>query len=611
MAELQLAFQSYEARANQFSQQRLVNLFWEQGVEGTKSEGILYKRPGLKSFATVGTGPIRGVWTMKGVPFIVSGTDVFTLDNAGVATNLGTMTGSGLVDMNDNGEQVAIVSGQNGYIAVPFVETTTELSVAAAASDVIITVADRGNMAVDDIIKITLDSTAVDSTTIAALEGDTTLSGAMVATDTVVPVVSEAGITVGDTISIVKNDDAIFTDTVASLAPLTMNNGIDGAASIGNTVTFSNDGTVKLTDAITDVAAIGNDVVYQTPTLTLITDPNFRAVSSVTFQDGFFIWTEANTGRAFSSPLLNGLGPYDALNFATAEYESDNLVKAFSDHDDLFLCGTDTVEPWVAGGTAFPYVPNSGTVMEVGLLARNAITKVDNGVILFGNAGERGGRSVWRIRGYSAQRISTHALESIWEGVDDVSDSYATSFRLEGHEFFVLTIPDTGTYVYDASTQRWCEWQTFNNKTWAAIGYSRAFNKNLVAAANGNGVFELSFDFLDDDGQTLKWEATTVPIATPNNYRATHKYLRIDMQSGVGLTIGQGSNPQIWLSWANEDEKFGNLHLLDVGKKGETKTRVQKRRLGQARSRTYKITGTDPVFTAIMGVYLELIGGVS
>lgn len=684
MAELQLAFQSYESRADQFSQQKLVNLFWERGVEGTKSQGILYKRPGLKDFATVGAGPIRGVWTMKGVPFIVSGSKVFTLNSAGVTTDLGTLTGSGLVDMSDNGEQVAIVSGQNGFIAAPLAvfntslsvdavigekvivvdsisdmsvgdslkitlddtsiftsevvafNVTTSLSFAAVTGTKTISVSSKEGMQVGDVIVITLDNASTFSTTVDSFVGSTDLTVALIATDTVLTVTTELGMNVGDVINITKDDTSIFNTTIASLSPLTISDPIDGPAAIGNLVEFSNSGTVTLTDLfaggnaaasnkvvyggsttvllednVTGAASSGQNVEFQTPTLQIIDDVNFRAVSSVTFQDGFFIWTEADTDRSFSSPLLNGLGPYDALDFVTAEYESDDLVKAFSDHDDLFLFGTDTVEPWIAGGTAFPFVPNSGTVMEVGLLARNAVAKIDNGVMFFGNAGDRGGRSVWRIQGYSAVRMSTHALESIWEKAGDVSDSYAISFRMEGHEFFALTIPDLGTYVYDASTQKWCEWKTFEKETWEIIGFSRAFDKNLVASRTSNKVYELSFDNLDDAGEILKWEAVMVPISSPDNYRSIHKYIRIDMQSGVGLRIGQGSNPQLFISWANEDNRFGNLHLLDIGKIGETKTRVQKHRLGQARSRTYKIEGTDPVVTAILGVWLEINEGVS
>lgn len=612
MAEHQLAFQTYESRANQYSQQSLINLFWEKGQPGTKSEGITFRRPGLKAFATVGAGPIRGMHTMNGVPFVVSGPRVFTVDSAGAPTDLGEVGGTGLVDMNDNGFQVAIVSGQNGYIAVPFEELTTTLSIEALIGAVIITVVDRTDFAMLDIIKITLDDTSVFETTIEALEGDTTLSAPSVAPDTTPTVANEAGMTAGDDIFITLDDNSIFSTTIASLGPLTLDDPTTGDAASGNLVTFGNSGTVKIADAIAgDNAAIGNDVVVNTPTLRQITDENFRPVSSVTFQDGFFIWSEFDTQVMFSSPLLDGIGPYDPLNFASAEYDSDKIVRVFSDHDDLFAFGENTTEPWVAGGTAFPFVPNAGTVMEVGLAARNSVSKIDNSLMFFGNAGDRDGLSVWRIMGYSAQRVSTHALEAVWEAAGDVSDSYAITFRMEGHEFYVLTIPGTGTFVYDASTQMWTTWKTRNQEGWEAIGFSNAYNSKIVADFNGNGLFTLSMDFFDDDGDAILWEGITVNVAEPNGYMQTHKYLRIDMQTGVGLTTGQGSNPQIFLSWADEDEKFGNLHLLDVGKKGETKTRVQKWQLGQARSRVYKVQGSDPVFTAILGMYLETIPGVS
>lgn len=610
--EYPFSFQSYESRSLPFSAQRLVNMFYELGVPGTKSQGILYNRPGKTLFATVGSGPHRGTETMKGLPFVVSGQEVYTVDAAGVSTLLGALAGTDIVNMANNGSQVAIVAGTDGYIAVPFLERTTALTVAGSASDVVITVASRTGVKVDDNITITLDS-GTDVTTVVALEGDTDLTVGAVSTDTVLTVTSEAGMTVADSISIALDSGGTHTTTIASLGPLTINDQMPSAAAIGSIVTFSNSGTIKLTVALTGAATIGNAVVTSEPTLRQITDSNFPDVSSVTYQDNFFIWSVAETGQIQLSPLLDGLGPYDPLDVATAETAPDNLVAVFADHDDLFLMGEDTIEPWYnSGDVDTPFIPRGGTVMEVGLVARDSVVKLDNSIFWLGNAGERGGLTVWRASGYTPTRVSTHALETKWEKEGDVSGSHGFSFRLEGHDFYALTIPTLGTFVYDASTNLWCEWEENGKTGFDAIGFTDSYNKKLVGSGTDGKMFDLSVDVYTDNGEEVIREATSPPLSTESNNRARHNFARIDLETGVGLTTGQGIDPIISICWANEDGvSFGNWKEMSMGRLGKRKLRAYLRRLGIARSRTYKIRMSDPVKTAVLGAYADLEEGTS
>jgi hypothetical protein len=357
------------------------------------------------------------------------------------------------------------------------------------------------------------------------------------------------------------------------------------------------------------IASEGLGYIATTSSVQVITDSDFRTVSSVVYQDSLFIWTEANSGRFFLSAAFDGL-TYDALDFATAEYAPDNVVKVFSDHDDLLLFGKDTIEPWSnIGATDFPFTQNPGTALEVGLLGRDTAQKIDNSLMWF-SSDERAGRTVQRLSGYTAVRVSTHALESKWDEIANPENAYAFTFRMEGHAFYVLVFPDEGTFVFDASTGMWCEWQTFGFDDWSVIGFSNAYNKRLVGDRRSNKIYEIGIDFLDDVGNTIRWEATSPPIASPNNELTRHNMIRIDMETGVGLESGQGSNPQMWLEWSNEDgSRYENKHLLDIGKVGDTKKRVFKRRNGIARSRTYRISGSDPVKIAILGAYIDVQGG--
>jgi hypothetical protein len=97
----------------------MVNLFPEVTQEG-KEPGWLQRAPGLRLLATVGTGPIRGVWAFASdasVAFVVSGSQLYKINTSYNATLLGTVSGStGPVSMADNGTQLFVACDPEGYI---------------------------------------------------------------------------------------------------------------------------------------------------------------------------------------------------------------------------------------------------------------------------------------------------------------------------------------------------------------------------------------------------------------------------------------------------------------------------------------------------------------
>lgn len=100
-------------------------------VPGTKTEGMFKTPPGLRPFAEVpptGGGedpvipspPVRGAWNAEGKMFVVIGTTMYQLSNAGVFIPLGTIPGTGRVIFSHNqvslGNQILAVNGSAGYI---------------------------------------------------------------------------------------------------------------------------------------------------------------------------------------------------------------------------------------------------------------------------------------------------------------------------------------------------------------------------------------------------------------------------------------------------------------------------------------------------------------
>jgi len=107
---------SYVARSVNAADNRMVNLFPEVIPEGGKEPGFLSRAPGLRLLATMGTGPIRGMWQFGSYGYVVSGLSLYRVDSTWTATLLGTVTGTGPVSMSDNGNQLFIACNPDGFV---------------------------------------------------------------------------------------------------------------------------------------------------------------------------------------------------------------------------------------------------------------------------------------------------------------------------------------------------------------------------------------------------------------------------------------------------------------------------------------------------------------
>lgn len=110
---------SYTQRSLPFDAQRTINLypvFDEQG----KEVAALYGTPGLQSFTSAGSGPIRACFaSTNGRAFVISGNTVYEISSAGVATSLGTInTSTGNCTIDENATQMFICDGDDAYTLV-------------------------------------------------------------------------------------------------------------------------------------------------------------------------------------------------------------------------------------------------------------------------------------------------------------------------------------------------------------------------------------------------------------------------------------------------------------------------------------------------------------
>ena len=115
------ASKSYRTRAPQVSAERIVNGWPRTHPETAMSQLVIDGCPGIVSFASCGVGPVRGAHLFKDESYFVSGQNLWRVDKDGNSLNLGGNIGDGRsrVAMDDNGDEICIVDGTDGWLWDP------------------------------------------------------------------------------------------------------------------------------------------------------------------------------------------------------------------------------------------------------------------------------------------------------------------------------------------------------------------------------------------------------------------------------------------------------------------------------------------------------------
>lgn len=337
----------------------------------------------------------------------------------------------------------------------------------------------------------------------------------------------------------------------------------------------------------------------------LISDTDFNAADTVQFFNQRFYLDWKNTNKFFASDLLDGTA-YSALVFASAETRPDNVKALVLNKQILLVFGADSIEPWQDIGAAnMPLERVPGVVIERGLAAPLATAKEDNTVFFLGND-----RRFYRLDGLTPIGISTPAIDAEWQNYSTVADAYCFSYSWAGHKFIVVNfVTANKTWVFDISSGLWHERVSHDINghslgRWLGACHVSCYNKELIGDTFSGRVGYLSASTYDEFGTATQAIVTSPPVHSDKK-RVFISRLEMDIEAGVGLTSGQGVNPQ----WMLRSSKDGGRSYTErqtwksAGKIGEYRTRLRWLRLGQARERVFELTTSDPVKRTIIAAH--------
>lgn len=555
-------------RSPNFVDNQVINLRPEiSEIKDGRNIGALYGTPGLDLLTELGSGPINGEHQVVGATlYVVSGLSVYSISTASwTGTLIGAIGGyGGRVSMIDNGSQCVIFSNSGAWVAPAGVPLTGGTIGAGGinynVNDTIVLSPTNGNASAAAILTVTgVSSGAVTAFAIAQ-------TGAFQTNPT----------------------QFVQENTTGSGSGFTLTSPTFGGSS-----------------GLCQIA-----LPFTPASLT-------RSISA-TFQDGFGLCNERGTNFIWQSQVLD-LSIWPALNFATADGESDNVEALLEINRLIFVVKQRTTEAWQDAGTAgFAFQALPSVLIEFGTVSWGSVARLGQSFMMLSRSTEGQG-IVREIEGFNPKRISTHAIETLLATASTLEDAFAYTYQQEGHQFYVLTLPTANlTVVYDKTESVltgipiWYQWLTFAegafNRHWGnAFSF---FNQTLVLGDYRNGnLYRINLNTLTDNGAQRKWIRSWRALQKPNPQPMRFASLWIDMQTGVG--VPEGTNPQVMLEWSDDGGNVWNTQLFEMaGATGQTAVRVKFNRLGSTRrnaglDRIFRLSSADQFPVCLIGAELD------
>ena len=351
-------------------------------------------------------------------------------------------------------------------------------------------------------------------------------------------------------------------------------------------------------------------------TLAEITDVDFtaRKASAVIYKDGYFVFSSAD-GSVFFNSSLNDPFTFSGLDVGAAEINPDRIVGLHVNHNELYVLGLETIELFQnVGGSGFPFQRIPGANIQKGVHSSFSVSEFDN-TFTFVGGGINEASAIWKVTGSSsAVKISTSAIDNAIQQFTraEIENCFSWTYALGGNYFVGFTfesirIPNK-TFVYDATTSAlagssiWHERQTgVTDNSWRVNSIVSAYDKLMVGDALGGNIGYIDNTNYTEYGDVMVQEKASKPFSV-SGLPIFAGEIQLTMESGVGLSVGQGSDPAVRMDFSDDGGRtFSSEFSRSYGKIGEYMSLPTWRRQGRIpRHRVIRFKTSDPVKSVII-----------
>lgn len=361
-------------------------------------------------------------------------------------------------------------------------------------------------------------------------------------------------------------------------------------------------GSLRTTFAATSARAIivSDTVAYSTngSSVTPVVMPDGRPAGSVAQLNGYFIIPEYGSARFYW--IEPGQVDPDGLSFATTESTPGDIVIVVRVGDELWFLKEEGAEVWVPTGDAdLPFQRVPGRNYDKGCRNGDTAVRFDNTLVWVGNDAV-----VYRAEN-SPIRISDNALEEQIRK-SEPSTLRAWQFAIDGHALYCLTTGE-GTYVYDASSQQWSEFRSYERNYWRAHVGDEGETFTVCGDAESGALWRIDPEVSNDDGKPLERILTggiTVMIG-PDRCDTLSLYVT------TGTAPDPNNYPKVRIRWSDDLQTYTDWEDVDIGRQGQYGRPVQLTRLGAMYypGRLFEFSITDDVVATISAAsYNEPVG---
>jgi hypothetical protein len=177
----------------------------------------------------------------------------------------------------------------------------------------------------------------------------------------------------------------------------------------------------------------------------------------------------------------------------------------------------------------------------------------------------------------------------------------------QGHTFWVNYFPSgNATWVYDAATQTWSEWDYLDPVLGPVAHRSQchcfAFGKHLVGDWKTGTIYEMNINFYDDFGSPLR-RLRRAPHISTEQERIAHAELIIDLEVGLGSAmVLTGASSAATATLITLADAIGGLWNLGIAESGIIQT------TGGAMGTAQQLFLNDPLGTTSWQITVSVRG---
>lgn len=325
------------------------------------------------------------------------------------------------------------------------------------------------------------------------------------------------------------------------------------------------------------------------------------------------------TGTVRMSGLNDGT-TWDPTLFFNRSAGADPWQAMIVAPPEIWLIGEETGEVWYDSG-AFPqpFAAIPGAFFKYGTPAPFS-AGIFGDYITWLSGRKDGAGSIVSAKGYSPEKISHFAVDhalGVMQRDSSITDCELMTYEEEGHSFACFSFPSArSTWVVDSSMgMAWHERGVWNAAygrydVWGPRVHAYAFGKHLVGNRGSGAITEMNV--------TLGSELNDAPIRRlrigPPLWANSRERLVVDRfalmaETGVGLTSGQGSDPQVMLRTSRDGKTWGSERQASLGEIGRYQKQVFWNRCGSSdKLWVPEVTITDPVPLRLSGAEIDGTG---